>query len=80
MTDALARPTSVLLVGGTSDIAIATLHALRSPILRRVVIAARPSAGRDEVIADLTRAGYANVEVVDFDAADTSSHEQMLDE
>ena len=80
MTDALSRPTSVLLLGGTSEIALATLHALRSPLLRRVVIAARPSAGREEVIADLTRAGYQGIEVVDFDAADTSSHEQVLDE
>jgi len=79
MSDALSRPTSVLLVGGTSDIAIATLHAMRSPILRRVVIAARPSDGRDAVVANLERAGYVGVEAVDFDAADTATHEAMLD-
>lgn len=78
MTDALDRPTSVLVLGGTSDIALATVRALRSPALRRVVLAARPSAGRDAAVAGLVADGIVGVAAVDFDAADTESHEGVL--
>lgn len=78
MTDALDRPTSVLVLGGTSDIALATVRALRSPALRRVVLAARPSVGRDDAVAGLTAEGVAGVTAVDFDAAATSSHDELL--
>ncbi|MEI8056899.1 MAG: decaprenylphospho-beta-D-erythro-pentofuranosid-2-ulose 2-reductase [Actinomycetes bacterium] len=79
MTDALARPTSLLILGGTSDIAVATVRALNSPVLRRVVLAARPSERRDAVVAALTGSGMRGVEVVDFDAADTATHQALLD-
>ena len=78
MTDALDRPTSILVLGGTSDIALATVRALRSPALRRVVLAARPSAGRDDAVASLSADGVAGVTAVDFDAAATASHEGVL--
>lgn len=79
MTDALDRPTSMLVLGGTSEIALATVLALRSPALRRVVLAARPSTQRDDAVADLTAAGVQGVTTVDFEAADTASHETLLD-
>ena len=78
MTDALARPTSLLVLGGTSEIALATVRALSSPALRRVVLAARPSPSRDEAAASLTAAGIAGVDVIDFDAAQTSTHDGVL--
>ncbi len=83
MTDALSRPTSLLLLGGTSDIALATARALASPVLRRVVVAARPSATRDEVVARLRSDGVGGADgavAVDFDAALTEQHEAMLAE
>ena len=78
MTDALDRPTSILVLGGTSDIALATVRALGSPALRRVVLAARPSPGRDEAVESLGRDGFPGVVAVDFDAAATASHEGLL--
>jgi len=78
VTDALDRPSSILVLGGTSDIALATVRALGSPALRRVVLAARPSAGRDDAVAALTAEGVAGVTAVDFDAAATSTHDDLL--
>jgi len=78
VSDALERPTSILVLGGTSDIAVATVRALRSPALRRVVIAARPSPSRDDVVADLTAYGVKGVMAIDFDAVDTASHDALM--
>jgi len=79
VSDALDRPASILVLGGTSDIALATVRAMRSPALRRLVLAARPSPVRDETVAMLESEGFSGVEALDFDAADTSSHEGLLD-
>jgi decaprenylphospho-beta-D-erythro-pentofuranosid-2-ulose 2-reductase len=76
VTDALDRPTSILVLGGTSEIALATVRALASPALRRVVLAARPSAARDAAVASLPPTMH--VEAVDFDAADTGSHDRLF--
>jgi decaprenylphospho-beta-D-erythro-pentofuranosid-2-ulose 2-reductase len=76
--DALDRATSVLVLGGTSEIALATVRALRSPALRRVVLAARPSPERDAAVAALTAEGVAGVSAVDFDAASTGTHDALL--
>ena len=79
MTDALDRATSVLVLGGTSEIALATVRRLRSPVLRRVVLAARPSAARDAAVAALVAEGLVGTTAVDFDAADTGSHDALLE-
>ena len=78
MTDALDRATSVLVLGGTSEIALATVRRLRTPALRRVVLAARPSASRDAAVAGLVAEGLVGTTAVDFDAADTGTHEALL--
>lgn len=79
MMDALGEPQGVLVLGGSSEIALATVRALPRGRLRRVVLAGRPSAARDEAAAALTQAGIAGVETVDFDAADTASHAAVID-
>lgn len=79
MMDALGEPQGVLVLGGSSEIALATVRALPRGRLRRVVLAGRPSAARDEAAASLTQAGIAGVETVDFDAADTASHAAVID-
>lgn len=78
MLDALGTPQSLLLLGGTSDIAqaLAERYLQRGPL--RVVLAARPSAARDEAASRLGRQG-ASVEIVDFDARDTASHRGVVD-
>ena len=73
MIDALGAPQSLLLLGGTSDIALATARRLVRRRTRRVVLAARPSE-RLQAAAEELRGLGAAVEVVPFDADDTDSH------
>ena len=79
MMDALGEPQSVLVLGGTSEIALATVRALPGRRLRRVVLAGRPSPGLDAAAADLSAAGIAGVVTEAFDATDTASHGAIID-
>src|SRR5689334_2309449 len=79
MIDALGSPQSVLLLGGTSDIALATARRWASRDGLRVVLAARPSPAREAAAAELETAG-ARVLVVDFDARETTHHAAVLDQ
>jgi decaprenylphospho-beta-D-erythro-pentofuranosid-2-ulose 2-reductase len=78
MINAVGAPGSLLLVGGTSDIALATarLYAARTPGLR-VVLAARPSARRDAAVAELEALG-CRARAVDFEAGDTDGHARVV--
>ena len=78
MIDALGSPGSLLLVGGTSDIAVATARRYLAERPLRVVVAARDTPRRSAV-ADELRAAGGEVEVVDFDAEDAGSAERMVD-
>lgn len=79
MIDALGQPQSVLLLGGTSDIALATVeHWLRHRPLR-VELAARPGPRRDAAVARLSAAGAAVI-AHDFDAERTETHRALVDE
>lgn len=78
MRDALGRVQSALLLGGTSDIGLALMDALVADRCERVVLAGRnPDTLREAAVA-LERSG-AHTTVVDFDAADTSSHHDTID-
>ncbi|TFV53581.1 decaprenylphospho-beta-D-erythro-pentofuranosid-2-ulose 2-reductase [Blastococcus sp. TF02A-35] len=72
MIDALGSVGSLLLVGGTSDIAVATAHRYLRERPLRVVVAARDTPRRSAVAEELRAAG-GRVEVVDFDADDPGS-------
>src|SRR5918994_2468109 len=78
MKDALGEVQSVLVLGGTSDIGVATARALVKRRAKTVVLAARdPSkAPVDELLA----AGAERVEAVRFDARDTASHGGFVDD
>jgi decaprenylphospho-beta-D-erythro-pentofuranosid-2-ulose 2-reductase len=78
VTDALGRPTSVLVLGGTSDIAAAILRRQATPALQRVVLAARPGPRREEAAEAVGRLGVLRVDEVDFDARDTETHDDVL--
>jgi decaprenylphospho-beta-D-erythro-pentofuranosid-2-ulose 2-reductase len=78
MLNALGQPQTVLLLGGTSDIALATARAWARSGDLHVVLAARPGPRRDAAVADLTGAG-ATVEAVDFDAEATDTHPALID-
>lgn len=79
MNDALGEPQAILVFGGTSEIALATVRAFPRQRLRRVILAARPSAGRDAAVAALTADGIAGVVAVDFQAQATSEHGALVD-
>jgi decaprenylphospho-beta-D-erythro-pentofuranosid-2-ulose 2-reductase len=77
MTDGLGNPQSVLVLGGGSDIAAATLRRLVARRTRRIVLAARRTDSLSALRAELEAAG-AKVDAVVFDADDTDSHPQAI--
>ncbi len=79
MIDALGTVGSLLLVGGTSDIAVATARRYLRERPLRVVLAARDTPRRSAVAEELRAAG-ATVEVVDFDAGDPAAPRRMVAE
>lgn len=78
MIDAVGEPQSVLVLGGTSEIALATVLELPRARLRRVVLAARPSPQRDAAVQSLAQAGINGVVAVDFDATAVDTHERVI--
>ncbi len=79
MINALGLPRHLLLLGGTSDIALAVAAQYASAVPDLVVtVAARPGARRDDAVARLAAAG-SDVTAVDFDALDTASHAPLID-
>ncbi|WAL65418.1 decaprenylphospho-beta-D-erythro-pentofuranosid-2-ulose 2-reductase [Amycolatopsis cynarae] len=79
MIDAVGNPQSLLLLGGTSDIALAIAEKYLAERPLRVVLAARPSERR-KVAAERLRGQGAEVSEVDFDATDTASHPAAIDQ
>jgi decaprenylphospho-beta-D-erythro-pentofuranosid-2-ulose 2-reductase len=78
--DAVGNPQSILLLGGTSEIGLAICERYLQNASARIVLAALPDdPGREEAVAQLSKAGAKSVEVVDFDAIDTASHPKVLD-
>lgn len=77
MIDAVGNPQSLLLLGGTSDIALAIAEKYLAERPVKVVLAARPSERR-KLAAERLRGAGAEVSEVDFDAADTESHPAVL--
>ena len=77
--DALGAPQSVLVLGGSSEIAIATVKALPRARLNRVVLAGRPSPALDASAATLTASGIAGVTTTPFDATQTDTHGSLID-
>jgi decaprenylphospho-beta-D-erythro-pentofuranosid-2-ulose 2-reductase len=77
MINALGQPQTVLLLGGTSDIALALARAWSPAPGLHVVLAARPGPRRDAATAELEGLG-ATVEAVDFEATDTAAHPDLV--
>jgi decaprenylphospho-beta-D-erythro-pentofuranosid-2-ulose 2-reductase len=77
MIDALGAPQSVLLLGGASDIAVATAARWAARPGLRVALAARPSPARDDAARRLSDLG-ASVSTLNFDARDPSTHEAVV--
>ncbi|MFI8961284.1 decaprenylphospho-beta-D-erythro-pentofuranosid-2-ulose 2-reductase [Streptomyces sp. NPDC053493] len=77
MKDAFGAPQSLLVLGGTSEIGLATARRLITRRTRTVWLAGRPSPGLTAA-AESLRALGADVHTVPFDALDTDSHEERL--
>lgn len=78
MKDALGSVQSVLVLGGTSEIALATCREIvqRRPV--RVVLAARKPEALDAEASELRAVGASQVDTVAFDATDFASHEAFV--
>ena len=79
MKDALGQPQSVLLLGGTSEIGLATTRALVSRRTRTVLLAGRRLAALENAADELRARGAERVEVLPFDADETVSHAAFAD-
>ncbi|MFJ4919863.1 decaprenylphospho-beta-D-erythro-pentofuranosid-2-ulose 2-reductase [Streptomyces sp. NPDC088725] len=79
MKDAFGTPQSLLVLGGTSEIGLATARRLITRGVRTVWLAGRPSPALDRA-ADGLRALRTEVDVrtVEFDALDPGSHGEVL--
>ncbi|MEU6732047.1 MULTISPECIES: decaprenylphospho-beta-D-erythro-pentofuranosid-2-ulose 2-reductase [Streptomyces] len=77
MKDAFGAPQSLLVLGATSEIALATARRLVARRTRTVWLAGRPSPERESAAGWLRALGAA-VHTVDFDALDTAAHEECL--
>jgi decaprenylphospho-beta-D-erythro-pentofuranosid-2-ulose 2-reductase len=78
MINALGAPQSLLLLGGTSDIALAIARRYAARAGLRVVLAARPSERRSAAAAELSGLGCTVTEV-DLDARDHASHAATIE-
>ena len=70
-------PQSLLVLGGTSEIALATARRMIARRTRTVWLAGRPSPALETAASELRALG-AEVHTVAFDALDTDSHETVL--
>ncbi|MFD4372734.1 decaprenylphospho-beta-D-erythro-pentofuranosid-2-ulose 2-reductase [Streptomyces sp. NPDC058486] len=77
MKDAFGAPQSLLLLGGTSAIGLATARRLIARRTRTVWLAGRPSPELSAAAGSLRALG-AEVHVVPFDALDTDAHAERL--
>jgi decaprenylphospho-beta-D-erythro-pentofuranosid-2-ulose 2-reductase len=78
MMNALGVPQSLLLLGGTSDIALAIARRYASHPGLRVVLAARPTPRRTAAVGELRGLG-CTVSEVDLEARDPASHAGTID-
>jgi decaprenylphospho-beta-D-erythro-pentofuranosid-2-ulose 2-reductase len=76
--DALGAVQSVLVLGGGSDIALATCAELARRRAPRIVLAARKPEALDAAAAELRAAGASAVDTVAFDATEFTGHEQFV--
>ncbi|WP_149828278.1 decaprenylphospho-beta-D-erythro-pentofuranosid-2-ulose 2-reductase [Streptomyces tailanensis] len=77
MKDVFGTPQSLLILGGTSDIALATARRLIARRTRTVWLAGRPSPDLEKAATHLRGLG-ADTHTITFDALDPASHEMAL--
>lgn len=80
MIDALGSPQTVLVLGGSSDIGLATARRLVRARARTVYLALRSTERAGPAVAGLQALGATTVEAVRFDADDTGSHAAFVED
>jgi decaprenylphospho-beta-D-erythro-pentofuranosid-2-ulose 2-reductase len=78
--DGLGAVQSVLVLGGSSDIARSTLRRLVEQRTRTVVLAGRSLDRLDDAADELQVLGASTVECVAFDAAELNTHEAFVND
>ena len=78
MRDALGGVKSVLVLGGGSEIALATVRKLIEGRTRQVVLAGRDPEALTAPAKELERAGATQVDIVPFDGLDFASHDGFV--
>lgn len=78
MIDALGNPQSALVLGGGSDIAVATLEQMAARRLSRVVLAGRSEASLTAAASRIEEAGCEQVTTAHFDAVDAIGHDTAI--
>jgi decaprenylphospho-beta-D-erythro-pentofuranosid-2-ulose 2-reductase len=78
--NALGEVQSVLVLGGGSDIALATVRRLIGRGARTVVLAARRPDELAPIVEELHTLGATTVEAITFDATATATHEALVDD
>ena len=80
MKDALGAVQTALVLGGTSEIGLATVRRLAQDRCRRVVLAVRDPAAAGPVADALRADGVGEVHVIAFDAREPANHTAVIDE
>lgn len=78
MSDGLGRHRTILVLGGGSDIGLATVRRLVSGGTKHVILAARRPEALVMAADELRARGAEDVELLDFDALDLTSHASLI--
>lgn len=79
MKNSLGSVQKVLVLGGDSDIAFATLRELIIGRTRSIILAGRNPERLNSRAADLRELGATHVETISFDGSDLDSHEALVE-
>ena len=79
MQDALGGVQTVLVLGGGSEIGVATARRLAADRARRIILAGRDAGALAAAADDLRRGGAEDVVVTAFDALDRESHAAFVE-
>lgn len=80
MRNAFGQPQSVLVLGGTSEIALEVVHRLVESRAETVVLAGRNAANLDVAATSFREKGASTVETLVFDASDPLNAETVINQ
>jgi decaprenylphospho-beta-D-erythro-pentofuranosid-2-ulose 2-reductase len=80
VNDALGSPQSILVLGGSSELARAILRRLVARRARTIVLAGRDPERLKEAATELLGLGAGTVETLPFEATETAGHQGLIDD